>query len=139
MTVARPAPIDLVVDTSAVVAMILDEPSAPEILTALEAACGAVMSAGTLTELLIVATARTGAPAERTTALVDDLDIVIMPVDQRTAAAAHLAWERFGKGNHPAGLNYGDCFAYALAELLDVPILCTGDDFARTDLATVPS
>jgi uncharacterized protein with PIN domain len=73
MTVARPAPIDVVVDTSAVMAMILDEPSASTILATLDAARGAVMSAGTLTELL------------------------------------------------------------------DVPILCTGDDFARTDLATVPS
>ena len=61
----------------------------------------------------------------------------MVPVDGPTALDAHLAWHRFGKGNHPAALNYGDCFTYALAARTELPVLCVGDDFARTDLEVI--
>jgi ribonuclease VapC len=60
-------------------------------------------------------------------------------VDADAADRALSAWRRYGKGRHPAGLNYGDCFVYALADRTGFPVLCTGDDFARTDLEVLPS
>lgn len=63
--------------------------------------------------------------------------IDVVPVDAELAARAMSAWRRYGKGRHPAGLNFGDCFTYALAEQTGHPALCTGDDFAATDIAVV--
>ncbi len=62
-----------------------------------------------------------------------------MPADDLQLDGARRAWKRFGRGNHPARLNFGDCFTYALAENLEVPILCTGTDFAQTDLSVLPA
>jgi ribonuclease VapC len=59
------------------------------------------------------------------------------PVDADLAARAMSGWRRYGKGRHPAGLNFGDCFTYALAERTGHPVLCTGDDFAATDITVV--
>jgi ribonuclease VapC len=64
--------------------------------------------------------------------------IEIVAVDQDQAEIARLAWRRFGKGRHPAGLNYGDCFAYALAKSRRLPLLFQGDDFSQTDITGVP-
>jgi ribonuclease VapC len=64
--------------------------------------------------------------------------IEIVAVDQDQAEIARIAWRRFGKGRHPAGLNYGDCFAYALARTRQLPLLFQGDDFSRTDIDGVP-
>jgi ribonuclease VapC len=64
-------------------------------------------------------------------------DIEIVPVDQDPAEIARIAWRRFGKARHPAALNYGDCFAYALAKSRRLPLLCLGGDFAQTDIETV--
>ena len=64
--------------------------------------------------------------------------IEIVAVDQEQAQLARIAWQRFGKGRHPAGLNYGDCFAYALARTRQLPLLFQGDDFSRTDIDIVP-
>ena len=64
--------------------------------------------------------------------------IEVVAVDQDQAEIARLAWRRFGKGRHPAALNYGDCFAYALAKSRRAPLLFTGNDFERTDIAQVP-
>ena len=69
--------------------------------------------------------------------IVDEAGIVVVPFDESTVLEAHLAWQRFGKGNHPAALNYGDCFTYALAARTELPVLCVGDDFARTDLEVI--
>ena len=63
--------------------------------------------------------------------------IEIVPVDLEQATMARLAFSRFGKGRHPAGLNYGDCFSYALAKALGAPLPCKGTDFAQTDIAIV--
>jgi ribonuclease VapC len=64
--------------------------------------------------------------------------IEVAPVDQDQAEIARQAWQRYGKGRHPAGLNYGDCFAYALATQRRLPLLFRGDDFAQTDVPRVP-
>jgi ribonuclease VapC len=64
--------------------------------------------------------------------------IEVVAVDQDQAEIARLAWRRFGKGRHPAGLNYRDCFAYALAKTRRLPLLFQGDDFAQTDIAGAP-
>lgn len=90
------------------------------------------MSAGTLTEVLIV-TGRRGL-AEKTAALIDSLQITVAPVSEIDARLAAEAYARWGRGVHPAGLNFGDCFAYALAKERRCPLLCVGEDFARTDI-----
>ena len=93
------------------------------------------MSAGTAVEVGIVIEARQGAEATKDLAiLVDRLGIVTVPVDRVQAEAAVAAWRRFGKCRHPAGLNMGDCFSYALAELTSAPLLFKGRDFAQTDI-----
>jgi ribonuclease VapC len=94
-----------------------------------------VMSAATRVELDIVIEARTGSPG---TQLLDELlarvGMQILPVEGEHANEAIVCWRRFGRGRHPAGLNYGDTFAYALARRLGSPLLFAGDDFAATDV-----
>lgn len=123
-----------VVDTSAVLAVLFDEPERPEIERALLLE-RCVMSAATWVELGIVVEARTG-PAG--TQLLDELiarvGLEILPVDADVAHEALIGWRRFGKGRHPAGLNLGDVFSYGLARSLGVPLVYVGADFAQTDL-----
>ncbi len=96
------------------------------------------MTSANFVELGIVVAARLGdGPSAVARRFVSDAEIGIEPVDISLAELAIAAWRRFGKGRHPAGLNYGDCFSYALAAMTGLPILCTGDDFAATDLAVV--
>ena len=121
----------IAVDTSAVIAVALRESGWDRCRGVLRSN-DLIMSAANLAEALVVAHRR-GVPAE-VQSLVDGLAIEIAAVtagDAIRVAAAHARW---GKGVHPAGLNYGDCFAYALATGLDVPLLFVGDDFARTDV-----
>jgi len=139
MTVRRPRGIDLVVDTSALIALMLGEPRHESIAAVLAEAQGAVMSASTLTEALIVSQARlTDHGAADLLDLIDACEVVIHPVDATVARLAGDAWARYGRGRHRANLNYGDCFSYALARRLEVPLLCVGDDFVHTDLDLVP-
>ena len=130
---------DLVVDTSAAVAILLSEPDADRLLGALEAADTRLMSAPTLVELGIVLEGRYGRPAR---GLADrftrDGGIEVHPFDEEQATHAVEGWRRFGRGRHPAALNLGDCFTYGLAIATDSPVLCVGDDFAQTDVAVVP-
>ncbi|MEO1063489.1 MAG: type II toxin-antitoxin system VapC family toxin [Actinomycetota bacterium] len=128
----------LVVDTSAIVAMLLDEPSAVVVEQALAEADERVMSAATVVDLMIVAESRKGpAGAQKVEEIVRESEIEIVAHDDRCASLAIEGWRRFGKGRHPAALNLGDCFAYGLARSLGAPLLCVGDDFARTDIDTV--
>ncbi len=96
------------------------------------------MSAASFAELGIVLEARFGpvggAVAERFTL---EGGIEIVPVDTEQARLAIDAWRRFGKGHHRAGLNYGDCFTYALAVATQLPVLCVGDDFTHSDVGVV--
>ena len=122
----------IVVDSSALIEIILDAPSADACIAALENAETVVISAGTMAESLIVAT---GHYAERPLiALFDRFGFDVIPLTQERAKATARAYRRYGKGWHAAGLNFGDCFAYALAKELDCPLLFLGKDFSRTDV-----
>jgi ribonuclease VapC len=104
-----------------------------------EAAGPAVISAATLVEATIVVESRLGGDGVvRLDQLLRAAEVATVVVDEIQARAASDAWRAFGMGRHPAALNLGDCFTYALAQLRDEPILCVGDDFARTDISTVP-
>lgn len=123
----------MVVDTSAIMAILLNEPEADACIAALEGEEGAiVMSSGTLAETLIVAGQRNvGTEAQR---LIDGLGIEIALVTAASAKRVAEAYARWGKGVHPAGLNFGDCFAYEIAKERNCPLLFVGDDFSRTDV-----
>ena len=93
------------------------------------------MSAVSFLEAAIVLESRSGAAAGHDLdAFLEAAEIELVPVTPDQARAARQAWRRFGKGNHPAGLNFGDCFSYALAESAREPLLFKGEDFARTDI-----
>ena len=121
-------------DSSALVAIVLGEPEAEAMLHTLQSQ-PAILGAATLVESSIVVESRQGPDATR------DLDLLvsgaideIAPFDSAHAQAAFQAWRRFGKGRHPAGLNYGDCLAYATARVHDAPLLFKGEDFPKTDI-----
>ena len=128
----------LVVDTSAAVAVILGEPGAGQLAGYLEDALARLMPAAIRVELGIVVEARLWpAGQDVVDRFLRDAKIDIVPVDADLAARAMSGWRRYGKGRHPAGLNVGDCFSYALAERTGHPVLCTGDDFAATDITVL--
>lgn len=125
----------MVIDTSALVAILLDEPERRRFNELIESAPQRRISAATLVEISIVIESRYGAEGIR------DLDLLLstamidtVPVDTSQASAARQAFRCFGKGRHPAALNFGDCFSYALARVLDEPLLFKGEDFLRTDI-----
>ncbi len=120
------------VDTSALIAILRQEDGWSQVADRLTKSEQALMSAGTLVETLIVARERGVGP--RVDALLAETAIEIVPVDEQLARIAGDAYSQFGRGNHPARLNFGDCFAYALAKARDLPLLYVGDDFARTDV-----
>jgi ribonuclease VapC len=127
-----------VVDTSAAVAIVLGEPGSEELAVYLENALARLMSAAIRVELGIVLEARLWpAGQDVVDRLLRDAKIDIVPVDADLAARAMSGWRRYGRGRHPAGLNFGDCFTYALAERTGHPVLCTGNDFAATDIVVL--
>ena len=125
----------IVVDTSALMAIVLDEPQAETCMAAIEAADGLLISAGTVAETLIVAGRRN--VGEEIAALIEGLGFEVVSVTEASARRISEAYARWGKGVHPAGLNYGDCFAYEVASERGWPLLFVGDDFSRTDLRSV--
>lgn len=129
----------IAVDTSAIIAVLFGEDDAESMVGALASNAGDVgISAATLVETRIVAEAKQGTAAAadlRTFLTAIDADIIAVDADQADIAAA--AWMRFGRGRHPAALNFGDCFSYALAKSLGAPLLFKGNDFTRTDIASV--
>jgi ribonuclease VapC len=123
-----------VVDTSAIVAVLLGEPGSEELERKLTAS-PCVMTAATRVEIGIVIEARAGAAgAQLLDELLTRIGMRIEPVDDHLAAEALVCWRRYGKGRHPAGLNYGDTFSYSLARRMGQPLLFVGDDFTRTDV-----
>lgn len=127
--------IDLAVDTSALTAILLGELEAPALLNALTAAASVGFCAPNRTELLLVMQTRVGdLGVERAKQLLSLQRIQTISLDEALADSAADAYRRYGKGRHPAGLNFGDCFAYALAIREQVPLLFKGDDFAKTDV-----
>jgi ribonuclease VapC len=125
----------MILDTSALMAILLNEPEAAAFTLAIAAAPQRSISAASLTEAMMVIAQRKGAPGVAALRrLLREAAITVVPVDEKAALEAFDAWARFGKGNHPARLNYGDCFSYAAASLSDQPLLFKGDDFAQTDI-----
>lgn len=128
----------MVIDTSALVAMLTDEPGAPDFEAAVEADPVRLMSTASYLEAAIVIETRFGESGGRELDLwLHRAGVTLVAVDADQADVARTAYRRFGKGRHRAGLNYGDCFAYALAKTSGQPLLCKGDDFAHTDIGAV--
>jgi ribonuclease VapC len=129
----------MVIDTSALLAIALAEPSQQPLLDAIEAAAGRIISAVSLLEAGTVLRARLGETAlPFLYRLVEELGSEVVPFDEMQARLAITAFGRFGKGmGHRAQLNFGDCAVYALAGSRAEPVLATGNDFAATDLTVV--
>jgi ribonuclease VapC len=125
----------IVVDTSAVMAIVLSEPGADWLSRRLQDSDRRIMSSGTGLELGIVLESRT--TTLTTLDALRSLQIELMPFDETQFELGLRAWRKFGKGRHPASLNFGDCFTYALAKVTGYPILCVGNDFAQADLAVL--
>jgi len=125
----------MILDSSALLAIVFREPGFEDILARLERAPAVAAGAPTLAEAGIVLHARLGAPArgllER---MLDELDIQEVPFGEIHWRESVDAFRRFGKGRHPAALNFGDCMAYAVAQLAGEPLLFTGEDFLHTDV-----
>jgi ribonuclease VapC len=122
----------IAVDTSALMAILLDEPRADACMTAVQAADRLLISAGTVAEALIVAHRRN--LAEEMAELIGGLDIEVLALTAASARRIAAAYGRWGKGIHPAGLNFGDCFAYEVAAEHGCPLLYVGNDFSPTDV-----
>jgi len=128
----------MVVDTSALLAVLQDEPERRSFNEAIEAADSAALSVASFVEASIVIEARHGADGLRALdRFIERAGIVVAAVDIEQGKLARDAFSRFGKGRHAAALNFGDCFSYALATVLGEPLLFKGEDFARTDVARV--
>ena len=128
----------MVIDTSALVAILSLEPEAARLAQAIEADPTRLISAATLLEVGIVMEARLGAAGGKEfDLLVAKAGVVIEPLTADQASTAREAWRRFGKGRHAAALNFGDCCSYALARATGEPLLFKGTNFANTDIAAV--
>ena len=128
----------MVIDTSAIVAIALDEPEATEFEQRIAGDTVRLISAATVLEAAMVIETRLGEAAGRELDLwLLKAGVDIIPVDAEQLEAARRGWRRFGKGRHVAGLNYGDCFSYALAQTRQEPLLFKGNDFGRTDIAAL--
>jgi ribonuclease VapC len=128
----------VVIDTSALLAILLGEPEAAAFAGAIEADDMRLLSAVSFLEAAVVMESRKGPSGSR------ELDLLlhraaldVVPFDREHAEAARGVYSRYGKGRHTAGLNFGDCCAYALAALSGEPLLFKGDDFAKTDIPPV--
>jgi len=124
----------IAVDTSALMAIVLNEPTADACAAALEAEDRLLISAGTVAEARIVAGRRN--VGEEVAQLIDGLGFEIVSVTPASARRIADAYEQWGKGVHPAALNFGDCFAYEVAKEHDCPLLYVGEDFSQTDIGS---
>ncbi len=122
------------VDTSCLMAIALQEAGFEQFMQRMAHASDLCMSAVSRVELSIVGLNR--GIEERATSLLDEFEIRIAPFDAAQATLARMAFFHFGKGRHPAALNFGDCCSYALAKALDLPLLFKGNDFSQTDIAS---
>jgi ribonuclease VapC len=125
----------MILDTSSLIAILADEPDSELYIKAVSRAPRCRISAGNFLELSTVIEGQFGADVLRQCdALFRRVGIVIEPVTVEHAHTARQAFHDFGKGRHPAGLNFGDCFAYALAKTTGEPLLFKGDEFSKTDV-----
>jgi ribonuclease VapC len=126
----------MVIDTSALVAILGDEPERHAFATAIEEADARLLSTASLVEVSLVIATRHGREGLRDLdQLVARAALELVAVDADQAEEARRGFLRYGKGRHAAGLNFGDCFSYALARITGQPLLFKGADFARTDVA----
>ncbi len=127
----------MVIDTSALIAILLDEPEAAAFAKAISADSRRLISAASALETAIVIEARRGpAGGRELDLLLHRARIEVVPFTASHYESARAAWRRFGRGNHPARLNFGDCCAYALAQSSGEALLFKGDDFVLTDVRT---
>jgi ribonuclease VapC len=125
----------LILDTSAVVAILLKEPSSAELVEKVLRETEVGIGTPTLAETAIVLSARLRRDARGVLSrFLTESSVFVVPFGEPHYGTAVEAWLRFGKGRHHAALNFGDCLAYATARVADRPLLCTGDDFPKTDL-----
>lgn len=125
----------MVLDSSAIVAIQLKEPGHERLIEVIEHAEVVAVGVPTLFETVLVLTSRLGQDARPVVfAFLRRVDAEVIAFREVHLDAATTAFLRFGRGRHPAGLNFGDCLAYAVAAVAGQPLLCTGDDFARTDI-----
>jgi ribonuclease VapC len=125
----------VILDSSALVAVLLREPGWQGLLGRIAADEAAAVGTTTLAETGLVLTARLGRDARRLlSAFVREAGITVLPFVEEHARVAVEAYVRYGKGRHPAALSFGDCLTYAVARLAGQPLLCVGNDFPRTDL-----
>ena len=130
----------MVIDTSALIAIFLAEPERAPFLDRILQADVRRLSAANMLETGIVLEARRGEAAGREFDLFAvRAELEIAPVDREQVEIARSAWRKYGRGRHPAGLNFGDCFAYALAKFYDEPLLAKGADFLATDVQVLSS
>ena len=126
----------MILDTSAVVAIVMKEPGHEDLLEAMASDGSPAIGAATLTETAIVLSARLEDDARALLArFLSEVSAVVVPFGESHYSAAVDAWLRFGKGRHPAALNFGDCLSYAVARLAGEPLLYVGEDFGGTDVA----
>jgi ribonuclease VapC len=127
----------MVIDTSALLAILLKEAEASEFVDRIADDPVRLISAANVLEASIVIEARLGdAGGREMDFLLQKMDASIVSVDAELADVARRAWRRYGKGRHPAALNFGDCFSYALAVTRNEPLLFKGDDFSQTDIVS---
>jgi ribonuclease VapC len=127
----------LILDSSAIICVIEEEDGFDDLLAALAAAPRVAVGAPTLFETAVVLIAREGAAGRATLSrFLDQNEIASIPFGERHWTVAAEAFIRYGKGRHPARLNYGDCMTYASAKVADAPLLFVGEDFAETDLTS---
>ncbi len=125
----------MVIDSSAVIAILCDEPDAEHFASVIEGDSTRLMSAASLLETSIVIESRYGEDGGRQLdLLLSKAQVKIEPVTSEQAENARVAFRIYGKGRHPAALNFGDCFSYALAKVLGEPLLFKGNDFSKTDI-----
>jgi len=125
----------VILDSSAIVSIALKEPDYEVLLNKLLMVEDAAIGAPTMVETAIVLSARLQMDARGLLArFIEEAGITLIPFSDAHYAMAVQAWLRFGKGRHPAALNFGDCLSYAAARLVDQPLLCKGNDFSQTDL-----
>ena len=125
----------MVLDSSAIVAIHLREPGYERLIDKIDAAEVVVVGVPTLLETAMVLTARLGQDARPTIfAFLRRVEAEVIPFNEEHLDAATTAFIRFGRGRHPAALNFGDCMSYAVASVAGMPLLSTGEDFRRTDL-----
>lgn len=130
----------MVIDTSAVLAILQNELERRKFNEAIETADTRSMSTASFVESSIILESRYGADGVRDLDLfISKAQITLAPVDAEQAQLARQAFREYGKGRHPAALNFGDCFSYALAKSLDEPLLFKGEDFSRTDIECHPA